>query len=328
MYSLIRPLLFRCDAESVHHAVLGALAHTPIAKIVGPASSRVEDPVELWGLKFRNRIGLAAGMDKNAAALGAWRDLGFGFVEIGTVTRHAQPGNPRPRIFRCPAQQGLVNRMGFPNLGAEAIARHLASSWKPAGRFPVGINLGKSKITELEDAPSDYRFSFEKLYAHGDFFVINVSSPNTPGLRALQQTSALEPIFEALQEFNRGQSNKPLLVKIAPDLALEDIAAVLGLIEKHGLAGIVATNTTLDHSSITLKETGGLSGQPVRARSTEIIRFIAKETAGKLPIVGVGGVFTRADYLEKLEAGATLVQVYTGFVYEGPGMLAKLLANT
>ena len=324
MYQLIRPLLFRFDAERVHHAVLNILSNSPLAKLVGPKSSEVEDPVELWGLKFRNRIGLAAGMDKNAAALGAWHDLGFGFVEIGTVTRHGQPGNPTPRIFRCPAQQGLVNRMGFPNLGAEAIARHL-SSRKVINRFPIGINLGKSKVTELEDALSDYRFSFEKLYPYGDFFVINVSSPNTPGLRTLQQTSALEPIFETLQDYNRGQSHKPLLVKIAPELTFEEIAAVLGLIEKHGLAGIVATNTTLDHSGITLKETGGLSGIPVRGKSTAIIRFIAKESAGKLPIIGVGGVFTRSDYLEKLDAGASLVQVYTGFVYEGPGMIGRLL---
>lgn len=325
MYSLARSLLFRFDAESVHHLALGLLSRTPLARLAGPREEEVNDPVEVWGLRFRNRVGLAAGMDKDGVALPAWQDLGFGFVEVGTVTRRSQPGNPRPRIFRCPEEGALVNRMGFPNEGAEAVARRLAAVQVDRAGFPVGINLGKSKAAALEEAAEDYLGSFRVLHGVGDFFVVNVSSPNTPGLRSLQAREALEPILRALQEENRRRGFKPLLVKIAPDLTEKEIAEVLEVVMELGLSGIVATNTTLDHRGIRLRELGGLSGKPLRERSTEVVRFVVRETAGKLPVVAVGGVFERADYLQKLEAGASLVEIYTGLVYEGPQIVAKLL---
>ncbi|GAB4248100.1 MAG: quinone-dependent dihydroorotate dehydrogenase [Candidatus Methylacidiphilales bacterium] len=327
MYSLARNILFRFDAESVHHLALHVLAHTPLARWVGPTEAAVTDPVEVCGLTFRNRVGLAAGMDKDGLAVGAWRDLGFGFVELGTVTRWPQAGNARPRIFRCPREQGLINRMGFPNSGAKALADRLARLRVNRKGFPVGINLGKTKIVALEEAAEDYVESFQILYEAGDFFVVNVSSPNTPGLRSLQAKEHLKPIVSRLQAENRVRANKPLLVKIAPDLTEAEISEVLEVVADVGLAGVVATNTTLDHASVRLREQGGLSGLPLRNRSTEVVRYIAKETSGKLPIIGVGGIFTRKDYLEKLEAGAWLVEVYTGFVYEGPGFVGRLVGG-
>jgi dihydroorotate dehydrogenase len=324
---LLRPLFFRFDPETVHHFSMALMGSTPLAACLTrgrPAPSR---PVEVFGLTFRNPLGLAAGFDKNAQALGAFYDLGFGFMEVGTITRHAQPGNPRPRVFRCPAEQGLINRMGFPNLGADALAQRLAA-WTPRPGFPIGINIGKSKITPLEEAHADYRYSMETLYNYGDFFVVNVSSPNTPGLRNLQAPDQLRPILRSLQEFNRAAGPKPLLLKIAPDLAPDDIVAILQLIAEERLDGIVATNTTLDHSGVALRETGGLSGRPLARKSTEIIRFIHRETGGRLPIIGVGGIFTADDAKEKFDAGATLIQAYTGFIYQGPSFCWQVLAST
>ncbi|MDX6766523.1 MAG: quinone-dependent dihydroorotate dehydrogenase [Candidatus Methylacidiphilales bacterium] len=325
--SILRPFFFQFDPEAVHHFSMALMGKTPLARLMAgfrPAPSR---PLEVFGLKFRNPLGLAAGFDKNAQALAAFHDLGFGFMEVGTITRHGQPGNPRPRIFRCPREQGLVNRMGFPNDGADVLAARLAA-WKPRPGFPIGINLGKSKSTPLEEAPGDYRYSFERLHAYGDFFVVNVSSPNTPGLRNLQAPDQLRPILRTLQEANQAApQRKPLLLKIAPDLAREDIAAILALVLEEKLDGIVATNTTLDHSSIALRETGGLSGRPLTAKSTEIIRFIHRETSGKLPIIGVGGIFTADDAREKLDAGAVLVQSYTGFIYQGPAFAWQVLKS-
>lgn len=322
--SVLRPLAFRLDAESVHHAAMAVMEHTPLPRILGAGRAVPGTPVDLWGLRFRNRLGLAAGFDKNARAMAAFHALGFGFMEVGTITRHAQPGNPRPRIFRCPREQALINRMGFPNDGAAALARRLADRPRFPD-FPIGVNLGKSKTTPLEEAPSDYLDSFERLHAHGDFFVVNVSSPNTPGLRNLQAPDQLRPIFEALLPANRRLGAKPLLVKIAPDLDEPSLASVLELATSLGLDGIVATNTTLDHSAVALQETGGLSGRPLARRSTEIIRFIHRETGGRLPIIGVGGIFTADDVKEKLDAGATLVQSYTGFIYQGPDFAWQVL---
>lgn len=313
----LRPLFFRFDPESVHHFSMALMAATPLTRCLSGFRPAPHHPVRAFGLDFRNPLGLAAGFDKNAHALAAFHHLGFGFMEVGTITRHPQPGNPRPRIFRCPSHHALVNRMGFPNDGAEALARRLAA-WKPRPGFPIGINLGKSKITPLEEAHADYRWSFERLYTRGDFFVVNVSSPNTPGLRNLQSPDQLRPILRSLQEFNRAAAHKPLLLKIAPDLEPADIAAILQLITDEGLHGIVATNTTLDHQNIPLRESGGLSGRPLARKSTEIIRFIHRETSGRLPIIGVGGIFTADDAREKLDAGATLIQAYTGFIYQGP----------
>lgn len=329
--SFLRPTLFATtDPEAIHHFVLAMLAHTPLARVCTIGRDFPGEPVEVFGIKFGNRVGLASGFDKDAVALPAWKNLGFGFVEIGTVTRHAQPGNPVPRLFRIPEKHALVNRLGFPNEGADVIAHRLSLLKMPAPErpFAIGINIGKSKVTPLEEAPSDYLYSFTTLYDRGDFFIINVSSPNTPGLRTLQEPKQLAAIFAALQEYNDVNKKKPLLVKISPDLTLEAIDQVLEVIGQHHLSGIVATNTTIDHSSVDLKETGGLSGHPIAQRSTEIIRHISKTTAGKLPIIGVGGIFTRDDMKEKLDAGASLVEIYTGFVYQGPLIAHQLVGKS
>ena len=288
-------------------------------------------------LLFPNPMGLAAGFDKNGQAAGIWSSFGFGFAELGTVTLLAQPGNPRPRLFRLPADQAGLNRMGFNNDGAEVMATHLADTWH--GRFrpiPLGINLGKSKVTPLTEAASDYVGSFRLLKDWGDYFVVNVSSPNTPGLRSLQDAPQLKAIFSALQAENDG--NKPILVKIAPDLEWDAIANVLEVSIAHNLAGIIATNTTISREGLTTKiiaetgnpitqEEGGISGAPLRQRSTEVIRFIWRETKGQLPIIGVGGIFTAEDAWEKITAGASLIQTYTGWMYEGPMMVRRILTG-
>jgi dihydroorotate dehydrogenase len=320
--NLLRPLLFRFDPETAHHLAIAWLRVAgPVARTIlrAPSGPRLERTV--FGVKFPNPVGLAAGMDKNAEVLPAWEALGFGFVEAGTITAKAQPGNPQPRVFRFPERGALINRMGFNNDGADAVAARLArlkesDSWP---RIPVGLNIGKSKVTPLEEATGDYLYSFEKLFPFGDYFVLNVSSPNTPGLRKLQDCAALDELLGAIQRANRG---KPVLLKIAPDLEFAQIEEIMELVGAHKLAGIVATNTTLDHSPIPepRRQQGGLSGRPLTARATEIIRFIAQRTS--LPIVGVGGIFDVTDAKEKLDAGAALVQLYTGFIYRGP-MLAR-----
>jgi dihydroorotate dehydrogenase len=325
---ILRPVLFRTtDPEQIHHVASFIMQYSPVLPLMAGLFKPKAEPAKLWNLTFRNRLGLAAGFDKEATLIKSFYRLGFGHTEIGTVTRHAQPGNPKPRIFRCPVEQGLVNRMGFPNSGADVIAERLTRLRLAWGKpdYPIGINLGKSKATELREAAHDYLYSFKKLHAVGDYFVVNVSSPNTPGLRNLQNVEALRPILSALQSANDRLGSKPLLLKIAPDLVFGDIAAILSLITELKLNGIIATNTTLDHSAVTLKETGGLSGAPVRQKSTGIIRFIARETGGRLPIIGVGGVFTHDDFLEKIDAGASLVQLYTGFIYRGPFTAKKIL---
>jgi dihydroorotate dehydrogenase len=288
-----------------------------------------------WGLNFANPLGLAAGFDKNGTAARAWPLFGFGFTELGTVTRYAQPGNPKPRLFRLLADQAALNRMGFNNQGADAMATHLATLW-PMGRspIPIGINLGKSKVTPLEEAAADYGYSFQKLYPWGDYFVVNVSSPNTPGLRSLQAAEQLAPILATLQAAN--PNHKPLLVKIAPDLEWEEIAAVIDLAQQYHLAGIIATNTTIRREGLKTailpqtgrpitEEAGGISGAPLRDRATEVIRFIWKTTQGQLPIIGVGGIFTAEDAWEKITAGACLLQTYTGWIYEGPWMVRRVM---
>ncbi len=293
----------------------------------------------LWGLEFSNPLGLAAGFDKDGVATNLWASFGFGFAEVGTVTFHAQPGNPRPRLFRLPQDLAAINRMGFNNQGAAQMAYVLKASQQHCSgerRYPLGINLGKSKVTPLDQAPEDYLGSFRLLKDYGDYFVVNVSSPNTPGLRSLQATEQLEPILTALQTENDGK--KPLLIKIAPDLAWEDIDAIATLAQTHQLAGIIATNTTIQRQGLQTQhiaatgntpeiEAGGLSGLPVRQRSTEVIHHIWQKTQGQLPIIGVGGIFTGADAWEKLTAGASLLQVYTGWTYEGPWMVRRILSE-
>ena len=332
---LLRPILFRFDAERVHHLAMAFLhglgpamqswARGKSARLLPSAATGLER--EVFGLKFPNPVGLAAGFDKNALVLPAWEGLGFGFAEVGTITAKPQPGNPKPRLFRVPEISGVINRMGFNNDGADAVAARLAKlkatpRWP---RFPVGINLGKSKVTLLEEATADYLYSFSRLRDIGDYFVLNVSSPNTPGLRSLQDRAALDQLFAAVQSANAaGGSMKPMLVKIAPDLTWEAIDDVLALVDSHLIAGIIATNTTLDHTLVPAhrRQTGGLSGLPVRARSTEIIRHITGRT--KVPVIGVGGIFSADDALEKFDAGAALVQLYTGFIYQGPALVSAI----
>ncbi len=299
----------------------------------------------LFGLNFPNPVGLAAGFDKDGLAAAIWSSFGFGFAELGTVTYHAQAGNPLPRLFRLPLDKAALNRMGFNNYGALALAERLTPIEKESNLpIPIGINLGKSRITPLAASAQDYLQSFCLLKNLGDYFVINVSSPNTPGLRSLQDATMLSVIFDLLQQENT--SNKPLLVKIAPDLEWEAIAQIVNLVKTYKLAGIIATNTTINRDGLKTEviqstgkspadEAGGISGQPLRQRSTEVIRFIWQETQGQMPIIGVGGIFSPEDAWEKITAGASLIQIYTGWIYQGPfvvreilaGLLAKLAEN-
>jgi dihydroorotate dehydrogenase len=343
---LVRPALFTQDSEEIHNRTLTALGRLSGQEVLCDAFASFyrapELPVDLFGLKFPNPIGLAAGMDKYAAAPPVWEAMGFGFAELGGVTLHPQPGNPAPRMFRVEADEALINRMGFNNPGAEALAAKLAE-WRARGRWPghpVGVNLGKSKITPLENAAEDYANSLRVLWPHADFFVANVSSPNTPNLRQLQDRAALDEILAAMQEVNRqsaicaGQFAKPILVKVAPDLSFEALDEILELSGPRQIAGIVATNTTLtrpETSDAAVKgmyaEAGGLSGRPLRKRSTEVIRHLHCRTNGALPIIGVGGVFDAEDAWEKIVAGASLVQLYTGLVFEGPGVAKTIVTG-
>ena len=335
---LIRPWLFTKDPEEAHNRALGLLgeaSHNDTAcRAMQALFGAPPLPVEVFGLKFPNPVGLAAGLDKHAAAVPAWAALGFGFSELGGVTWLPQPGNPQPRMFRAVAEAAIVNRLGFNTAGAEALAAALAD-WKESGAWPahpVGLNLGKSKATELPDAAGDYAKSFRTLRDLADFFVVNVSSPNTPNLRQLQDKAALDEILAALQAHN--QAHKPILVKVAPDLTFEALDEILELAGPRQIAGLVATNTTTRRPATTnaaaqkvYAETGGLSGRPLRARSTEVIRHLHRQTRGQLPIIGVGGIFSAADAWEKITAGATLVQIYSGLVYEGPGLTKAVVTG-
>ena len=337
----LRPLLFsglKTDPEKLHRQTfrwLNALEDRPWTHPVLSTLYRFSHPAltqSLWNLSFANPLGLAAGFDKDGEAARLWSAFGFGFAELGTVTLHAQPGNPPPRLFRLPNDQAVLNRMGFNNQGAAALAARLQT--RQAGSVDgvhLGINLGKSKITALDQAAADYLESFKLLKQLGDYFVVNVSSPNTVGLRSLQAADQLEPILAALQDENREQ--KPLLIKIAPDLDWDEIQAVVDLARAYQLAGIIATNTTIRRDlktqvvgGISVQEqAGGISGLPLQQRATDVIRFIYQQTAGELPIIGVGGIFTADDAWDKLTAGASLLQVYTGWIYEGPWMVKRIL---
>ncbi len=335
----LKPALFRLEPERAHELGVDALALLgrvrPLCALLermnrlSPARHR---SVECFGLKFPNAVGLAAGFDKDGRAWPAAAALGFGHVEVGTVTFHAQPGNPRPRAFRYPAQGAVVNRMGFNNGGAAALAGRLAQLPGPGRRsIPLGINLGKSKVTPLDQATEDYLGSFRLLADHADYVVVNVSSPNTPGLRELQDAAWLSPLLAALVDENKartaaGKPRRPLLLKIAPDLSFPQIDAVLQVIADLGLDGIIATNTTLARPGpfAAVNEAGGLSGAPLRRRSTEIINYIARATSGRLPIIGVGGIMDETGAGEKLDAGASLVQLYTGLIYRGPCFAAEV----
>lgn len=337
---LLRPLLFRQDPEHAHEQAVAALrrlaAVSPLCWAVEKLLARgamMARPIEVFGLKFPNAVGLGAGFDKHAEAWPAAAALGFGHVEVGTITALAQPGNPRPRVFRFPAHEAVINRMGFNNEGCEAVAARMAKQPLPGQRrIPVGVNLGKSKLTAIEDATGDYLQSFARLADYADYVVLNVSSPNTPNLRQLQDESRLRELLAAVTSANRdrvttsGKKRVPVLLKIAPDLTWPQIDAVLGVIDAYGLDGIIATNTTLARPGFfaTVNEAGGLSGAPLRQRSTEIVNYIARATGGRLPIIAVGGIVDALSAGEKLDAGATLVQIYTGMIYRGPFFAAEL----
>ncbi|HEY8993578.1 MAG TPA: quinone-dependent dihydroorotate dehydrogenase [Lacunisphaera sp.] len=337
--NIAKPAFFRLDPEHAHEVAVNGLALLGRVRPLCALLERVHRlpphlhrPVECFGLKFPNAVGLAAGFDKNGHAWPAAAALGFGHVEIGTVTFQAQPGNPKPRAFRYPPQQAVINRMGFNNDGAAALAARLAKLPGPGQRtIPLGVNLGKSKVTPLEGALEDYLGSFRLLADHADYVVVNVSSPNTPGLRELQDASWLKPLLAALVDENKvraaaGKPRRPVLLKIAPDLSYPQIDAALDVIADLGLDGIIATNTTLARPGpfATVNEAGGLSGAPVRRRSTEIINYISRTTNGRLPIIGVGGIMDEESAGEKMDAGATLVQLYTGMIYRGPFFAAEV----
>lgn len=341
----LRPLIFRSEPEHAHELAVRAMAllgaAPPLCRALErwcalPGGAR---PIQAFGLTFSNAVGLAAGFDKNGTAWPAAAALGFGHVEIGTITAKPQPGNPKPRIFRYPAEQALINRMGFNNDGAREVARRLARHPGPGRRrIPVGINLGKSKAADIEQATQDYLASFTWLADYADYLVLNVSSPNTPGLRQLQEEGRLRELLAAVTAANRSRASQPdrkrvpLLLKIAPDLTFPQIDAALAVIADFGLDGIIAGNTTIERtgSFAGVDQPGGLSGAPLRHRSTQIIAYIARKTEGRLPIVGVGGILDPQSAGEKLDAGAVLVQVYTGLIYKGPWFgrdIARALAD-
>ncbi len=332
---LLKPLLFRLSAETAHHLTIRLLKFSfriPFLPALMRWYYRYENPIlerELFGLKFSNPIGLAAGLDKNAEMIDELASLGFGFIEIGTLTPKPQAGNPLPRLFRLPTDLALINRMGFNNHGVEDALKRLR---KRKSKVIVGGNIGKNKTTPNEQATADYVACFDALYEWVDYFVVNVSSPNTPDLRALQEREPLERLLKTLQDRNQSlPAPKPILLKIAPDLAYEQLDEIIEVVKITKLAGVIATNTTIERDNLnTPIETvaqigaGGLSGKPLRERATEVIRYLKQKSGGAFPIIGVGGIQTVEDAIEKLQAGADLVQIYTGFVYEGPALIKKL----
>ncbi len=325
---VVRPGLFRLgggDAETAHEWTLQRLAGISTRPAALAALRRryaVSAPVDVFGVRFANRVGLAAGMDKNGVALPAWPALGFGFVEVGTVTAYAQPGNERPRLFRLPGSEAIINRMGFNNAGAAALAARLAALG-PIG-VPLGISLGKSKVTTLDQAVDDYLTSYNLLRPYADYIAVNVSSPNTPGLRSLQDRSHLDALLTALA------GTVPVLVKIAPDLTDPAIAELLQVCVDRGAAGIIATNTTLERGNLDPSdqsragEAGGLSGAPLTERARKVVHFVHQETGGTLPIIGVGGILDPDDATRMFDAGASLVQLYSGFIYRGPALVRRI----
>jgi dihydroorotate dehydrogenase len=334
LWRVLRPLLFQLDPEHAHALALGLgaawsrlLERLPGGERIGPSVGPA--PRRVMGLDFANPIGLAAGLDKNAEAVMLWQALGFGFIEVGTVTAQPQPGNPRPRLFRLPADGALINRMGFNNDGAAAMARRLqALRSKGRLRVPLGVNIGKSKVTPAVRAAEDYRQSFERLGELADYVVVNISSPNTPGLRDLQTIDEVQRIVEALQAPNQRLSRpRPVLLKLAPDLANEDAVACAQAALAAGCAGLVLTNTTTCFDGLTESTagmSGGLSGRPLLARSTAVLRYVRDAVGPGPALIGVGGVMEPGDAAAKLAAGADLVQVYTGLIYQGPAWVRRL----
>ncbi len=340
-YDAARALLFQLDAELAHDATLTMLerAHgTPLARLW--RQQRVADPVTLAGLTFPNRVGLAAGLDKNARAIGALADMGFGFAELGTVTPLAQPGNPRPRLFRLPAAQAIVNRMGFNNEGLAAFCarvRQQRTLWQAAGSAAppmlLGLNIGKNAATPIERAADDYLKGLAAVYPLADYIAINISSPNTKNLRDLQSEEALNALLATLVARKKELADEhaqrvPLFLKIAPDLDEAGLQAIAAALLRHGIDGVIATNTTISREAVKglphAEETGGLSGRPLRAMSTSIIEKLRAALGADFPIIGAGGIFSAQDALEKIAAGANAVQIYTGFIYKGPAVVPEI----
>lgn len=324
--SIIRPILFRFDPEEVHYFTFNILKKFPFLTkfLVGksPEDKRLER--EVFGLKFKNPVGLAAGFDKDAKMFKELSDLGFGFIEIGTLTPKAQEGNPRKRLFRLKDDAAIINRMGFNNGGVDAAVERL----KKNKNVLIGGNIGKNKVTANDEAVNDYILCYEKLLPYVDYFVVNVSSPNTPNLRALQEKEPLTQLLSTLQQLNsKKEKAKPILLKIAPDLSDDQLLDIIDIVQETQIAGVIATNTTLSRENLISEnkiETGGLSGKPLTKRSTEVIRFLSEKSGKAFPIIGVGGIHSAEDALEKLDAGASLIQLYTGFIYEGPELIQQI----
>ncbi len=333
--SYLRPLFFLFNPESAHNLVFSLLKWTffiPGINALVRSLYKVDAPSlhrEVAGLQFKNPVGLAAGLDKNAVVMKQMAALGFGFIEIGTVTPRPQVGNPKPRMFRLPLDQGLINRMGFNNDGVEVIAQRLE---KRPRNIIVGANIGKNKDTPNEKAASDYLICFDRLFDLADYFVVNVSSPNTPGLRALQDKEPLLELLNLLMQNNRSRPvQKPIFLKIAPDLNTAQLDDIVTIVKESGISGVIATNTTLSREGLKTQRTlvdlfgaGGLSGKPVKNRSTEVVKYLHDKSNGVFPIIASGGIHEAQDAVEKINAGAVLVQVYTGFVYEGPALVKRI----
>ncbi|MCX2575383.1 quinone-dependent dihydroorotate dehydrogenase [Pedobacter sandarakinus] len=337
MYRLIKPIFFKFDPEHVHYFVVKRLKwfndKFPLGKTIIRSSFDVHIKGlerEVFGIKFRNPVGLAAGFDKNGEYVEALSNLGFGFIEVGTVTPMPQPGNDKPRMFRLPNDEALINRMGFNNKGVDVMAERLRLLKDQHPGIVVGGNIGKNKATPNEDAVNDYIKCFDRLFDVVDYFVVNVSSPNTPGLRALQEKEPLKHILNTLQQRNlKNNISRPILLKIAPDLTDAQLDDIIDIVAETKIAGIIATNTTISRENLAtakgLKdEAGGLSGKPVKERSTEVIKYLSEKSNRAFPIIGVGGIHSAKDAQEKLDAGASLVQLYTGFIYEGPGLIKSI----
>jgi dihydroorotate dehydrogenase len=331
LYPLIKPILFQLDAEAAHHLTISALKNQLLSSI--GAGKIIESPVlhrKLFGLDFPNPVGLAAGLDKNAEVIDGFAQMGFGHIEIGTITPKPQPGNPKPRLFRLKADHAIINRMGFNNVGAVEAAKNLS---KRKSKVIVGGNIGKNKVTPNEEAVKDYEMCFKILHDYVDYFVVNVSSPNTPGLRELQEKDSLSRIFLSLQNINQAKTKpKPILLKIAPDLSHEQLDDIISIVSDTKIDGVIATNTTISRerlphflpSEIEAMGAGGLSGKPLTDMSTEVIRYLHKTSGGAFPIIGVGGIMTAADAVEKINSGASLVQLYSGFIYSGPKLIEEI----
>lgn len=333
--ALIRPILFLVDPEKIHHFVFSLLRLTgkiPGFKIMFRTIFSYQDPKlerQFFGVRFKNPIGLAAGLDKDARLIDEMACLGFGFIEIGTLTPLPQPGNDKPRLFRLPDDQALINRMGFNNKGVRLAVEQLK---RRKSGIIVGGNIGKNKNTPNEKALDDYAYCFETLYDYVDYFVVNVSSPNTPGLRELQEKEPLRNLLSYIKDLSLAKSKpKPVLLKIAPDLSLDQLNDIVEILKVTKTDGVIATNTTTSRAGLTTGKSevdemggGGLSGKPLSARSTEVIVYLREKLGANYPIIGVGGIMTPEDALEKLKAGADLIQLYTGFIYEGPGVVKRI----